>query len=434
MAAEYRHQFIALRIKVNAMDLNQLILYRPLKVDSIIEEPLSVFLAWQKEPDQYEIDLFHQLLKVKETYAIDGQLFQVYITLLLAYHENSFTLALERKEEIDPSLKAIVLSDLAIIYDLFHYDFSSLNPLYQPMFRDYKIKKHMMDPQVHRLLSELCNHLANTSSIEAFYDVLIEHYSTYGVGFYGLNKAFRYDQHKIIPITHVESYTLRDIVGYTSQKEKLVANTKAFLLGEKANNVLLYGDSGTGKSTSIKAILNDFYQDGLRIVEVYKHQFQFLPEIIHTLQNRHYKFIIYMDDLSFEDFETEYKYLKSVIEGGLEEKPNNIIIYATSNRRHLIKQSWSERQNVDEVNLNDAMQEKLSLVNRFGITILYSHPAKDEFLNIVDTLAKKYHLDMDQEELHAQAMIWEIRNGGFSGRTATQFIQYMVNKKVLETL
>lgn len=412
--------------------LNHLILFRPLKVDLIHEEPLQLFYHWLKQPTEYEVAFIHSLLSFKERFSIDGQLFQAYITLLLAYHENPYTLALERKENTSSSFEKLVFHDYECLFELFHFDFNKLDPMLLNVFNHHETTNLTMDNQVKELLSSLCLQLANTTTVEAFYQVLKTHYLTYGVGFYGLNKAFRFDNGKLLPISLVANYTLKDIVGYDLQKEKLVNNTKAFLIGEKANNVLLYGDSGTGKSTSIKAILNDFYKDGLRIVEVYKHQFEFLPFIIHTLQNRHYKFIIYMDDLSFEDFEIEYKYLKSVIEGGLEEKPNNILIYATSNRRHLIKQTWSERQNIDEVSLNDALQEKMSLVNRFGISILFSRPAKEEYLEIVDALALKYGLDMDTETLHSQAMAWEIRNGGFSGRTAQQFIQFLLNKKALE--
>lgn len=414
------------------MNLDNLILYRPLTKSIIDEQPLSYFYKWIQEPQIYEFDFFNQLLAFKEQFPIDGQLFQSYLTLLLAYHENPFTLALERKEVLSDAFKQIVYHDLKEIYALFHYDFSSLNPLIQPLFNHYHIQNHSMDKDVHTILSLLCKKIKESQNVQEFYDVLEKHYETYGVGFYGLNKAFRFENHELVPIGHVENYKLKDIVGYESQKERLVSNTLAFLKGQKANNVLLYGDSGTGKSTSIKALLNEYYDQGLRVVEVYKHQFQNLPEIIHILQKRKYKFIIYMDDLSFENFELEYKYLKSVIEGGLEEKPDNIVIYATSNRRHLVKETWSDREHNDEVNLNDTMQEKLSLVNRFGITILYSKPAKKEYLDIVDNLALKYELNMDKEKLHQEALTWEIRNGGFSGRTAQQFIQYMINQKAIK--
>ena len=219
----------------------------------------------------------------------------------------------------------------------------------------------------------------------------------------------------------------KDIVGYEAQKKKLIENTEAFISGKEANNVLLFGDAGTGKSSSVKAILNEYYGQGLRMIEVYKHQFIHLPEIIGELQNRNYKFIIFMDDLSFEEYETEYKYLKAVIEGGLEKKPDNVLIYATSNRRHLIKETWGERDD-NEVNVNDAKQEKLSLVARFGVQILYVHPDKQHYLDIVDGLAEQYHLDIDRNELHRLAMEWELRNGGYSGRVAKQFIHMMLGK------
>lgn len=182
---------------------------------------------------------------------------------------------------------------------------------------------------------------------------------------FGLNKAFRIKSDEggnisFIPINNMDKVVLSDLIGYEIQKKKLVDNTRAFVEGRKANNCLLFGDSGTGKSTSIKAIVNEFYGDGLRMIEIYKHQFKDLSNLIATIKNRNYKFIIYMDDLSFEEFEIEYKFLKAVIEGGVETKPDNILIYATSNRRHLIKENWSDRDDVQVDNgmhKSDTMQE-----------------------------------------------------------------------------
>src|SRR5699024_3904267 len=162
---------------------------------------------------------------------------------------------------------------------------------------------------------------------------------------------------------------------------------------------LLFGDAGTGKSTSIKAILNQYYEEGLRMIEVYKHQFQDLNDIIAQIKNRNYRFIIYMDDLSFEEFEIEYKYLKAVIEGGLEKKPDNILIYATSNRRHLIRENFSDKEETTEdMHTSDTVQEKLSLVYRFGVSIYFGSPSKKEFQNIVKVLAERQGIDMPQEE------------------------------------
>ena len=219
-------------------------------------------------------------------------------------------------------------------------------------------------------------------------------------------------------------------MGYEIAKKKLIDNTEAFVEGRKANNCLLFGDAGTGKSSSIKAILNQYYEKGLRIIEVYKHQFQDLNEVIAQIKNRNYRFIIYMDDLSFEEFEIEYKYLKAIIEGGLEKKPQNVLIYATSNRRHLIRESFGDKEGRrEDLHASDTVQEKLSLVYRFGVTIFFCAPDKKEFQNIVTVLAKRHHLDIPEEELLLEANKWELSHGGLTGRTAQQFIDYLLGQK-----
>ena len=204
---------------------------------------------------------------------------------------------------------------------------------------------------------------------------------------------------------------------------------EAFVQGRPANNCLLFGDAGTGKSSSIKGILNQYYDQGLRIIEAYKHQFKDLNDIIAQVKNRNYKFIIYMDDLSFEEFEIEYKYLKAVIEGGLEKKPDNILIYATSNRRHLVREKFSDKEERrDDLHSSDTVQEKLSLVARFGVSIFFCAPDKKQFQNIVKTLAERHQVEMPEEELLLEANKWELQHGGLSGRTAQQFIDYLCGK------
>ncbi|MBR1853025.1 MAG: ATP-binding protein, partial [Lachnospiraceae bacterium] len=207
---------------------------------------------------------------------------------------------------------------------------------------------------------------------------------------------------------------------------------EAFVSGRKANNCLLFGDAGTGKSSCIKAIANAYYDRGLRVIEIYKHQFQDLNDVIAQIKNRNYKFIIYMDDLSFEDFEIEYKYLKAVIEGGLEKKPENVLIYATSNRRHLIRENYNDREEIrEDMHTGDTVQEKLSLVSRFGVTIYFGAPTKKEFQQIVRELAKREGIVMPEEELLLEANKWELAHGGLSGRTAQQFIDYLLGKEVM---
>lgn len=408
--------------------MNDLIVFDPLFNDKEIAECFKLYdqiMAGNLENSNKFVSV---LIKLAEKYNLYDDLFNSLLTNLLINNENSFTLALERKKEIAQNLKAVVMSDLETIFMMFNTDFKMLSKMQQDLISSFTPSKPVINQELFDISKTLQNNLTVCKDVESFYNVLKTFFLTYGVGKFGLNKAFRYENDQISPIIHIGNGRLDQLIGYESQKEKLTQNTEAFLAGKKANNVLLYGDSGTGKSSSIKALLNEYYKDGLRMVEVYKHQFINLPSIIQELQSRNYKFVLFMDDLSFEEFEIEYKYLKAVIEGGLEKKPDNILIYATSNRRHLVKQTWSDRQDQDEVNVNDAKQEKTSLSSRFGVKILFMHPDRQNYLDIIDGLAEQYGLDMDQEELHQKALTWEIRHGGFSGRTAKQFIHAMLGK------
>lgn len=409
--------------------MNDLIVFNPLYKNEDIQICFKLYDEIIKNNNLDNANSFVSLLiRLAEKYNLYGNLFNSLLTNLLINNENSFTLALERKKGITLNLKAVVINDFKIIFKMFNTDFSCLTSLQQNLITNFVPSKPIINQELFDVSKSLQDDLTNCKDVNEFYNTLEKFFATYGVGKFGLNKAFRYENNEIRPIIHIGNGRLDQLIGYESQKQKLTQNTEAFLAGKKANNVLLYGDSGTGKSSSIKALLNEYYKDGLRMIEIYKHQFKYLPSIIQELQSRNYKFILFMDDLSFEEFEIEYKYLKAVIEGGLEKKPDNILIYATSNRRHLVKQTWSERQDQDEVNVNDAKQEKTSLSSRFGVKILYTHPNRQDYLQIIDGLAKQYDLQIPQEELHQKALTWEIRYGGFSGRTAKQFINAMLGR------
>ena len=332
-------------------------------------------------------------------------------------------------------------NDFRIFKKLFDYDFkpieSALGIDCFTQISNYRaiVKKDLMyNHNVSEKVRALSKKLEAAKDEQEFFDVVTGFYKAYGVGMFGLNKAFRIEEHldggfSFMPINNMDAVMLDDLIGYEIQKKKLTDNTEAFVQGKKANNVLLFGDSGTGKSTSIKAIVNQYYDDGLRMIEIYKHQFKYLSKIIAAIKNRNYRFIIYMDDLSFEEHEIEYKFLKAVIEGGVETKPDNILIYATSNRRHLIKETWNDRNDQDNSNdkhHSDTVEEKLSLVNRFGVTISYSKPSQKEFFNIVTELARKSGCTLSDEELCREANKWELSHGGISGRTATQFVNYFM--------
>ena len=320
---------------------------------------------------------------------------------------------------------------------LFDFDFGKLASYFEmdcmDAITDYQSMTgsgKIFNKRIKERINELKLKLEASSNVSEFKDAVTAFYKDFGVGKLGLHKAFRIEHTEegaqIVPITKIAHVHLDDLVGYDIAKKKLIDNTEAFVKGKKANNCLLFGDAGTGKSSSIKAILNQYYDQGLRMIEVYKHQFQDLNDVIAQIKNRNYKFIIYMDDLSFEEFEIEYKYLKAVIEGGLEKKPENVLIYATSNRRHLIRETFKDKQDRDEdMHTNDTVQEKLSLVARFGVTIYFGSPDKKAFQEIVRTLAIKNGISLPEEELLLEANKWELSHGGLSGRTAQQFIDYL---------
>lgn len=384
-------------------------------------------LAAKIANNQADIIFVKELLKRCDGLNLNGNLWQSLITLELMKNENVFSLALERKQPISSELEAVTMADIAVIFDLFNYKFDNNVPGVE-LIKNYRKSKPVINDEIDKIFSDLQESLAGANNHLDFYKIMYDHYTDFGVGMYGLNKAFRYNGDHIEAIKFIGNSSLEEIVGMDLQKEQLIANTRDFIEGKMANNVLLYGDAGTGKSSCIKGLLNRYYKDGLRIVEVYKHQFIALPEIIQELQSRNFKFILFMDDLSFEEFEIEYKYLKAVIEGGLEKKPDNVLIYATSNRRHLIKETWSDREG-DEVKVNDALQEKLSLASRFGVTIYFGKPNKKEFFNIIDGLYLQYKCTMDKEKVYQEALKWEIRHGGFSGRTARQFMMNLISQQ-----
>ena len=258
---------------------------------------------------------------------------------------------------------------------------------------------------------------------------LAAYYSQSGCGIFNQYRAFRWNRDKAPGyLTGVESpdpIRLSQLIGYERERSVVIGNTLQFLQGLPSNNILLYGDRGTGKSAAVKAILNEYTDRKLRLIEVSKYHLSDLPYIMETLRNRGMKFILFIDDLSFESDETSYRELKSILEGGIEARPRNIVIYATSNRRHLIREYFSERSTADEVGSQDTLQEKLSLSDRFGITVTFSLPDKEGYLQIAEGLAKQRGLSVNPQELREKAWKWEMRYNGRSPRTARQFIDHL---------
>ena len=385
-------------------------------------------------------DCIHKLIELAGSHGFHGNLWHCYLANLLVNNENSYSKACEIRGEVSGTINQAALHDIEIFKEFYDFDFApvmeSLQVREYAMLCDYEAsmqESKVYNTRICARICELAERFNKDHTPGEMKETLTEFYREYGVGKFGLHKSFRivHDDKgvHIEPILNIAHVKLSDLVGYELAKKKLVDNTEAFVNGKKANNCLLYGDAGTGKSSSIKGIVNEYYDRGLRIIEVYKHQFQDLNDVISQIKNRNYKFIIYMDDLSFEDFEIEYKYLKAVIEGGLEKKPENVLIYATSNRRHLVREKFSDKEDrEDDLHRGDTVAEKLSLVSRFGVTIYFGAPNKKQFQEIVTTLAERYGITMEEEKLLLEANKWEIAHGGLSGRTAQQFIDYLLGQ------
>ena len=427
-------------------EIAKLILYRDLGEDSILLKLSGIFRDYEldlAEKENLTSRIYEQmkaLLDLSTQYGFDKNLWHNYLTFILLTNENSFSMTSEKVGANDGTVNHFAKADFAVFKKLFDFDFGPIEKdlgidCFSTVCNYHSIpkKERMYNHNVSERVQEISEKIEKAADAEEIFTIVTDFYKAYGVGMFGLNRAFRIrhldDGVEFLPINNTDRVMLNDLIGYEIQKKKLIDNTEAFVKGLPANNVLLCGDAGTGKSTSIKALLNEYYDQGLRMIEIYKHQFQDLSSIIAQVKNRNYRFIIYMDDLSFEDFEIEYKFLKAVIEGGMETRPDNVLIYATSNRRHLIKESWNDRNDMENENgmhRSDTMQEKLSLVARFGVTIYYGKPSQKEYFTIVKELRKRYpSITLTDEELCAEANKWELSHGGISGRTAQQFINYM---------
>ena len=430
--------------------ISRLLLFSDRDGSSVLSALSDIFRDFRQEPyDEPSLvrriyTQVKRILDLATTYGFDKNLWQNYLTFYLITNENSFTLTAERKGAGDGSVNHFAKNDFRIFRNLFFFDFSELeNALGIDCFSTLTNYRAIpkAEKNYYRSVSEkvqsLSESLAGAKDEHEFFTLITDFYRLYGVGMFGLNRAFRIrtgkDGVEFLPINNTDKIMLSDLVGYDLQKKALTENTEAFLRAIPANNVLLYGDAGTGKSSSVKALINEYYDSGLRMIEIYKHQFRDLSEIIATVKNRNYRFIIFIDDLSFEDTELEYKFLKAVIEGGVETKPDNVLIYATSNRRHLIKETWNDRNDMEyegDLHRSDTMEEKLSLAARFGVAINFNAPNRQLFHNIVRELAKRRpNIQIKEDELILLANRWELRHGGISGRTAQQFINYIEGRE-----
>jgi predicted AAA+ superfamily ATPase len=357
-------------------------------------------------------EILAMLLQKAHLIPLNRNLFKMYICYLLTMDENLFSLTAEKKGiTMDEKLYQLALRDMERIIELFECNI---------------IKESLGCSDETYFLDEIYDLLSNHLQKEELCKCLTGYYKKYGAGQMNRFRAFKWDKTEgLIGISHCDPIRLDHLINCDYQKEALIKNTESFLMGKSANNALLFGDSGTGKSSCVKALLNEYAKEGLRMIDLSKSDFQYFNKILARLRDRGLKYIIFLDDLSFEEFETEYKHMKALIEGGVEIKPDNVLIYATSNRRHLIRETWNERQG-EEVHVGDTQQEKLSLADRFGLALTFTSPNQNAYLKIVFELAKQYHIDLPENSLREKAIKWELVHGGRSGRVAKQFINSLM--------
>lgn len=368
-----------------------------------------------------------------------GNLWQNFLLDQIISDENPFTRMaaggrLHRGEPPAGAVTAAAKNDLISLKTLLDIDFGRLFPfsrddcIYTALLSSApdstipEADKKEFSLQIYRLKLEL---LYTTDWSEAA-KKLAEFHLAWGYGIFCLYPAFRWDgkNKRLAGIADPDPVRMEDLVGYDDERGSVMLNTERLLRGLPAHNLLLYGDRGTGKSSAVKALLHKYRHQGLRIVEVPKKHLEDYHEITGSIKNTGLKFILFIDDLSFEEHETEYKHLKSILEGSLQSRPGNAVIYATSNRRHLVREFFDERN--QDVSGTDTLQEKLSLSDRFGLTVLFLSPDQELYLKIVEGLARQKGIVMPLKDLRLQALEWERWNNGRSGRTARQFVDHLL--------
>ena len=387
--------------------LASLIIYRNLYHDEIVNKYVNLYDNLNNQEGDYCKDYYEIC-----SFLINNEYNSIcdYISKKIISDENIFSLSCEKGLNINDMVRKATIHDISILKRLNELSLKKISASVLDInnFINYNNTEKLKD-------------IFKDNSADDIYEYLRNEYTVNGCGEYRSSYAFSINEDgRLIPVYDFNPVVMENIFGYERQKNKVIKNTKKFVSGLYALNTLLVGDSGTGKSTTVKALIPMFKDMKLRLIEVEKENLKYIPKIVENLKNRGMYFIIFIDDLSFDTNEDSYKYLKSVVEGSIYEQPDNILFYVTSNRKHLIRESHAEREN--EVHVRDAVNEQTSLSERF-ITILYNEASQDEYYNIVLGLANEYKLEYDKDGLLSEAKKFAYENGGRTGRTAVQFIR-----------
>jgi predicted AAA+ superfamily ATPase len=354
---------------------------------------------------------------------------QSYLMGRLLVQENQFSLGAERRE-LSPTVVEQARRDLTTLQMLFDLDARILLGLVEAAVPELVgVWTPWRDPEADTgpshpggLRRDLARELAAAEDWGSLVEILAEHYATHGAGPFGDHRAFRWEDDGLRAVPRPDPVRLSDLIGYEKEREPLLRNTERLLAGLPSHHALLYGLPGTGKSSTVKAVLNEYADSGLKLVELAKEDLGDLPSVLEVLRGRGPRFVLFIDDLSFEEHEVEYKALKALLEGSVEEPPGNVRLYATSNRRNLIRERFSDREEGDDVHERDTMQEKLSLVARFGLRLTFPSPDQKRYLEIVSGLTRERGVKIPAGELEERALLWDRWHAGRSGRTARQFV------------
>lgn len=438
------------------MYLASLTVYRHLLADPVIEELASLLnvLYNQREGAYGLIKAYHRFLGTLMKAPI--QSLQDYILEKVLFDETPCSQAMEKWGEPQPFMDAFT-RDLYILGCLAQISPDWMKQVLQSNCQPNPLEKKTIEellcwPERDLRFRSNVKALGFDFLLSSFDDLtpwethakeLTQFYADHGAGLFVRYKAFQWerqgDNGRLKGIDAPDTIRLGNLYGYSVQQQTVVQNTEQFLQGQTANNVLLYGDRGTGKSSTVKALLHAYHDKGLRLIEVPKRFMLDLPAVIDILRYRTGKFILFIDDLAFDDDEEHYTSLKAVLEGTIASRPANILIYATSNRRHIIRESFSDRAGLrtgneaEELHAADTLQEKLSFADRFGITVAYLAPTQKQYLVLVDALANQRGIRVPQEILHQKALKWELKFNGRSPRTAKQFIDSLAGTVLIET-
>lgn len=389
-------------------DLDTVVVFRHV-VESPVLQQLRALLA--KEESRNPTETYTRFVTVlfESHYNLSD-----YLLDALAEDENPYVNLRAKGEDVPLSLQACVDAELRL--------FQSISDITSEELQDFV---HRLDRE--RNTGYLPSFETTKRDFRAAYEERISHIAATGYGMYAHHNMFRLEGTEIVPVTSPDTRVLSDLYGYEREKETLLRNTRALLAGKPAANTLLYGAAGTGKSSSVKAVTNELAGEGLRLLELKKSQLHDIPFIMEQLQENPLKFIIFVDDLSFRKDDDNFATLKAILEGSASVKAPNTVIYATSNRRHLVQESFSDREG-DDIHRNDTIQETMSLSSRFGLTILFNKPSKPDYLSIVKALAKKKGIQMEEGELEREAAAFAIRKGGATPRAAEQFTNQLLTK------